>query len=510
MIEGVLSESLLKGTLTDDFDLVYWHEHWQANYISDLEVETTDTDEQTITATIVGTNYDGCSFEYSTDFGLTWTVAGTSVDGNYVQDGLSNNIRYDWRARLYKGIYYSNYSPIGYDIIGTFNYYWNDELGDYSFRNAAQHYNGITYITYQGDDDDPYIITYNPETDEFSIPVKVGINPLANGDDHGQPAILVDNGGYIHIFYGSHTSQQKYARSTNSEDISSWDDMGNITPYATYPQPIQLSSGTIYMFYRKRLLGVIDWRYVKSTDGGDSWDGETVVISAGYSYFWFKKGVGDTIHVSGMDSGTTETSADRHNIYYMKYEDGDWQTIDGIIKTLPIAHVDNDLLIYDSGSEWTPVVALFNDENNDPVILFSEGHTGDPVGGGAGDFYYRIIIYNRYSEQWNDYDIGDAQGDHWRDFSRVLIIDSICCFDAYLIEGGDIADEYGGNIVKYSSIDRGATWTKSQMMLKGMFLDPDVVRNYHNNAKVIMAEYADDDTTWTRKAYLWGDEGFKY
>lgn len=75
---------------------------------SALSVVTTSNTTQTVTATIVGAGYDGVSYEYSDDNGVTWTEHGTAIGGTYNATGLIANTLYYWRARLYVG---SNYSP---------------------------------------------------------------------------------------------------------------------------------------------------------------------------------------------------------------------------------------------------------------------------------------------------------------------------------------------------------------------------------------------------------------
>ena len=88
--------------------------YWSTRYISALVAVTVSDTEQTITPTIVGAGYDGVSFEYSTfDFatGLwsAYSVKGTA-NGAYSAMGLTPNVWYKWRARLYKGSNFGEYS----------------------------------------------------------------------------------------------------------------------------------------------------------------------------------------------------------------------------------------------------------------------------------------------------------------------------------------------------------------------------------------------------------------
>jgi len=112
-----------------------WPRYWSQHYLTGLVVTTTSDTTQTITATIVGTGADGVSWEYSTD-GITYSVKGTSVLGSYSATGLTPNTLYYWRARLYKGTHYGNYSNVinsttfgvGYAVLsnisnGKYNWY---------------------------------------------------------------------------------------------------------------------------------------------------------------------------------------------------------------------------------------------------------------------------------------------------------------------------------------------------------------------------------------------------
>jgi hypothetical protein len=91
---------------------ISWSSYWTTRYISALSVVTTSDTTQTITATIVGTGFDGVSFEYSIDGGVSWSVKGTTVDGILLAIGLTAGTFYQWRARLYKGSNYSPYSNV--------------------------------------------------------------------------------------------------------------------------------------------------------------------------------------------------------------------------------------------------------------------------------------------------------------------------------------------------------------------------------------------------------------
>jgi len=76
---------------------------------------------------------------------------------------------------------------------------------------AGEHLNGITYVSYQGPKEDPYVISYNHKTDEWDGPYKAGVSIMGKEpdrrkkiDNHGKPTMIIDNDGYIHVFFGGH------------------------------------------------------------------------------------------------------------------------------------------------------------------------------------------------------------------------------------------------------------------------------------------------------------------
>lgn len=98
-----------------------WSSYWLTRYILDLIIETLSGSSQKITAVIVGTGYDGVSFEYSADNMQTWVDAGVSATGVLNATDLTDNTFYYWRARLYKGSNFSDYSYIYFSY--TNNWY---------------------------------------------------------------------------------------------------------------------------------------------------------------------------------------------------------------------------------------------------------------------------------------------------------------------------------------------------------------------------------------------------
>ena len=127
----------------------------------------------------------------------------------------------------------------------------SDNGGFASTTPRCYYYNNRIYVAYgrldrtennPNGDIDTFIRYYDFETDTVSPEYLVG---LGHGDDHGYPTLCVDDRGYIHVFYGSHCNVQKYARSEQPEDITSWVDMTHVIPTSsgyTYPRALFVDS----------------------------------------------------------------------------------------------------------------------------------------------------------------------------------------------------------------------------------------------------------------------------
>jgi len=304
---------------------------------------------------------------------------------------------------------------------------------------AAQYYNGKTYIVFSGIGFDPYIAYHDHISGRWSDIVQVGDSPLMT-DNHGPPALLIDNNGYLHVFYGAHTGALKHSKSTYPETISSWIVMPDVTSAATYPQVIQMSDGTIYLFYRAG-EHADDWVYRTSLNNGLSWSKETAIIDGikprDAFYAMFIKGSNNTIHAAFIWKDDNNSLGaprveyyHRYNIYYIfKDTDGRWKNILGTNLTLPLTKTNADIYakVYDSGRNHTQIPVIKVDSNNNPYILFL-------TGGYYGSTSYTYKFAKRTGDFWEIVDLG-AITDNLFDFYNLDVI-SPTAIDAYLIRGG--------------------------------------------------------------------------
>jgi hypothetical protein len=125
------------------------------------------------------------------------------------------------------------------------DYFTDNGLGNSVVTKAesGEHFNGVTYLAYQGSLEDAYVAAYNHKTQKWDGPYKAGVSllgktPGKKNDGHGKPTLIVDNEGFIHVAFGGHGGRKSHGENTLGNphsgkqihvvskkpmDISSWE-----------------------------------------------------------------------------------------------------------------------------------------------------------------------------------------------------------------------------------------------------------------------------------------------
>lgn len=140
---------------------------------------------------------------------------------------------------------------------------------------------GKVFGFYQGTNLRPYAFTYDPITGATTGPVSIGGSGLT-GDSHGAPTMIIDDSGYIRVFWGCHTSYCYFKRSTNPYDISSWEDQQQISTYVTYPNVFKMGSNW-YVFHRTQSSYPLGWGYNRTPDFSTIYGTSEVIKSSSSS-----------------------------------------------------------------------------------------------------------------------------------------------------------------------------------------------------------------------------------
>lgn len=291
----------------------------------------------------------------------------------------SDEIQQDYDAQPWTG-------DSGNDTGGS--YFASNGIGEptYSTNQPAAVYDSsvdTTFVTYQGTDLNPYATAYDHSSGSWEPNTQAGSKPLVD-DNHGVPAICVDDDGYLHIFYGCHNDPIQYSRSTNPHDPTDWTEMSALYDEATYTKPVVVD-GTIYLFYR--------WgdtqshrpeRVITSSDNGDTWNSPADVIDFPDRSLYTGDVWPDGTDIHIVWGHAPNPQLERYDVYHAIYDttDDTVKTMDGTNhgSTLTRSEADNYALVYDSGDVVTIVPRVRIDSNGHPHIIWNR-NTGSSTSG---------------------------------------------------------------------------------------------------------------------------------
>ncbi|MDQ8198630.1 BNR-4 repeat-containing protein [Pelagicoccus enzymogenes] len=404
-----------------------------------------------------------------------------------------------------------------------------DYLTDNGYGNAVGppagvHHNGVTYVAYQGPDEDAWVASYNHETGEWVGPLLAGESAMeqrGNIDNHGKPAMVIDDEGYIHIFYGGHggtaalgenklgnynNGEQRHVVSTKPFDITSWEMRKNISPFGTYSQVIKMDNGDIYLFFRHGAHRS-NWVYQRSTDNGRTFEDVVSIalskrrtdISAVDSwYLKFLKAPGDKIaarvyyHICNDPPHVGE----RQNGYYMvmSAEDQLWRNIHGDVLEMPLTkeHADQYALAVNTGEKWVHGGDLALDDKGYPhFLLYLGDQNGKPWGGP------KLLHHCRWNgEEWLFHG-GDEKTLSKRGNLHVPSPENV-----------NVLVTEGTKLRWWNSKDGGKTLNPGKTYFEvedGTLMISDFIENAHPDARLLVARKVDNSDF--RRVYLVGDNG---
>lgn len=422
-----------------------------------------------------------------------------------------------------------------------------DYFADNGFGNAVaivQHpsgvyHEGITYVAYQGALEDPYVSSYNHTTKEWKGPFKAGISEMGKDpnrkkkiDNHGKPALLIDDAGYIHIAFGGHGGTREdgdnplgnhhygknlHAVSKKPLDISEWETLDNISLFGTYSQFIKMENGDIYLFYRHGAHRS-DWVYQKSTNNGKTFDEpvsflkhkrRTDIEAEDSWYPWLSKGSGDNIIVAFdyhicRDSKNSQDPRghipERHNLYYMVFntKTGIWKNVKNEPLEMPLTKemADKKTLVKEIPNDWTFQAVADVDPSGNP-------HVGVMVGpdiGAKRSGSKRIQHFRWNGQKWiqsNTKNLPKGDAD--------IEVKSTNQVSLYL---ENQPEKNIGEISRWDSFDGGKTFSKNKVFLRrnnAGFVISSLIDNPHPDARIIVGEKLDG--TDFKNMYLLGDNG---
>lgn len=377
-----------------------------------------------------------------------------------------------------------------------------------SISPSAMYFSGLykrTYVLWQDEvnEFDIMITYYDHETELWADPIKIATNPIADTtDSHGAPALIVDNDGYIHVAFGSHsTSGSPYSISTNPEDISAWTAQtqggsGNIgyngaaNEAVTYPRFLKINDGTLYIFFR----GTNGDQHYQKTSAvgsgtatwGDSVEIINITVTDDMAY------VGQPVYDSSRGRihlawhWYDATDEERHDLYhaYMDISTGKWYNMAGADLDTGISQTEmevtyptaNYVKLVDTGTyevgSRTPFIHL--DPDGYPYIMWNEDIWD--VEHGADDWKIHFIYWT--GSAWTTKEaLQAASVGGWTvpDF----IVHSSTNIDAYVLNSFYQLEKWSWD---------GTTWTNESTINTGSNRCPVLVRDYTNIVRLIFID----------------------
>lgn len=339
-------------------------------------------------------------------------------------------------------------------------------------RSMAWHAREVekTFFVFGAKGNRPAVGYYDHADKCFACPGILGENP--DGNAHRNPALLIDEEGYIHVFYGYHGGAQPIhvLRSTAPYDVSEWVVMQQMTDGGgSYPQPAQLLPGEILVPHRTPG----GWGFRVTGDGGRTWEkpvelaafqcdgypsvyGITAADMGGYPrtmhFFWSRLGGG-----TEEERRTKHLWARRYNVYYACSKDGGrtWQRSDDTPYVLPIREEAAEKL-HDSGERgiWLKDVQITPDLK--PIALFVEAEVET----------YRSVwkVVRRDGGKWRFSEV--TATDHMYDGGALALV-SPDDFRVYGPTAPVVPLTDGGEIEEWRSTDQGRTWRRTKALTAG-------------------------------------------
>ena len=356
-------------------------------------------------------------------------------------------------------------------------------------RPTAVFYNNKTYVVWHGAGYDPYITYYNHATKTWAQVKWVADNPMV-GNGHGAPAMTIDSGGYIHVFYGATIAggfPLKHAISDSPENISAFTVKSNIGKY-NYPKPINIEN-ELHLF----VMGPNDGAFLSDlTWNGTSWKSNRPYLLESYPnstiYVGFMEYNNNKIHMTWTYAYDEGREVRNHVFYaYLNLADNNMYSITGknLGTTIDMTEAEKSengcIVRWNTGSDGTNTPSMHFDSNGYPWIIYPEGS------GTTWKFYHT---------RWN--------GSVWTAPAAITTTDerfnyedfkinSVTDVTAYLNtsgepgSGGDI-EEWHWDGTKWSKVSTILSESVSGKPLGG----PNIPYNFNPELDLVFSQFLDD------------------
>lgn len=313
---------------------------------------------------------------------------------------------------------------------------------------------GKVFGFYQGSDLRPKAFTYNPITGEITGPVNIGGSGLT-GDSHGAPTMCIDSSGYIHVFWGCHTSTVYWRNSVNPYDITEWGTQkSSVTGSFSYPS-VFYYDGYWYLFHRTQSTYPLGWGWNRTADFA-SLGGLTEVIKSASSSDAYYTLTGQSTNGNVHLAWCIWDGAKYKNLYYAYTSDlVTWRKADGTAYgSLPI-NTSAAECVYTGDNCRASCGCIQFDSNNYPHIIINNNLVWTHAGWDGEEWTVSAIC-------------ADSAVNLHVPANLVILADND--FRVYLnySPAGD-TNAVHADLREYRSTDGGSTWTRHNVICGDMY-----------------------------------------
>lgn len=321
-------------------------------------------------------------------------------------------------------------------------------------------------------------------------------------DAHDAPTLTIDDQGYLWVFSSAHGIARPAYIHRSKEPYS----IDEFTPVKkqnfSYMQPWFIPGEGFLLLHTLYSPGR-NLFTVSSRDGAN-WGEPKPVARIGeghYGVTWRHEktlGLAFNYHPEGKGKGLNF----RTNLYYLETSDSgkSWHTVDGAAVQTPLTEIVNPALVRNYEAEGLLVYMknLVFDQQGRPVILFLTSRGWQPTAENG-------------PHQWNT---AQWDGRKW-DIRPVTISDNNYDFGSLYIEPdglwriiaptdpGPVVSATGGEVVMWTSQDRGRNWLKARLLTPGSARQHTYVRHPWNAHPDFYAFWADGDAMHLSESSLY-------
>jgi hypothetical protein len=308
--------------------------------------------------------------------------------------------------------------------------------------------------------------TLEHATGEWTEAVTIG---EAN-NNHGGPALTIDEDGFLHVLYYSHHHPFRYRKSVRPNDASEWTEYEEFGTDLTYPALVCAKDGTLILVarrsYKDRLWELEMWRKLPDS----AWERVGPVLRSRFKeYAQFAASLAwgpdhETLHLGTriyeMPEGSMETALT--TVGYLASPDGGttWTRSDGTPVALPVTADTIDVIATTRAHESRTL-------NAGSIGVSPEGIPSVPYGmrlQESAQAYLATPVENGWHHQhlnpflpsaFREWDLFMHGGLSYGASGQPLLVGTIMQLSLDRHEWGEVTTE----VVRFDSDDGGTTWT---------------------------------------------------